>query len=125
MKNWKKEVGRDLLAFGSIPFFLLVMARSLTGNYYGFVFQTLIALIFIHLIGLKIDFNRHLSRIFVLIVFTILFYNQFIFTIFAIVVGLIMLLSLIYLKESFKRILFGLIFGVLASLLGYYLTLAI
>ena len=120
--SWKKESVRDLLALGGIPFFIIVMARSLVGEYYLFVFQTLIALIFIHLVGFKINFNRHLARMLVLIVFTILFYNQLVFTSFAIIIGLITLGSLFYLKESFKKIGFGLIFGVIASLLGFYLA---
>ncbi len=122
MANWKKEGARDLLALGSIPFYIIIMARSLVGEYYLFVFQTLIALVFIHLVGLKLKFNRHLARMLVLIVFTILFYNQSIFTNFAVIIGLITLGSLFYLKESIKKIGFGLIFGTLASLLGYYLA---
>jgi len=122
MPNWKKEVARDLLALGGIPFFILVMARSLVGEYYLFVFQTLIALVFIHLIGWKLDFNRHLARMLVLVFFTILFYNQFIYSVFVFLVGLITLLSLFYLKEPIKKIGFGLVFGIVASLLGYYLA---
>jgi hypothetical protein len=122
MSDWKNEGARDLLALGSIPFYIIVMARSLVGEYYLFVFQTLIALIFIHLIGWKLEFNRHLARMFVLIVFTILFYNQSIFSSFAVIIGLITLGSFFYLKESFKKISFGLVFGVIASLLGFYLA---
>ena len=120
--KWKKEAARDLLALGGIPFFILVMARSLVGEYYLFVFQTLIALIFIHLVGWKLDFNRHLARMLVLVFFTVLFYNQFVYSVFAFLVGLITLLSLFYLKEPIKKIGFGMLFGVLASLLGYYLA---
>ena len=122
MPDWKKDVARDLLALGSIPFFILVMARSLVGEYYLFIFQTLIALVFIHLVGWKLEFNRHLARMLVLVFFTILFYNQLIFSVFAILVGLITLLSLFYLKEPMKKVGFGLLFGVLASLIGYYLA---
>ncbi|MBT3691028.1 hypothetical protein HOG16_02170 [Candidatus Woesearchaeota archaeon] len=120
--NWKKETARDLLALGSIPFFILVMARSLVGEYYLFIFQTLIALVFIHFIGWKLDFNRHLARMLVLVFFTVLFYNQFIYSVFSVLVGLITLLSLFYLKEPVKKIGFGILLGVLASLLGYYLA---
>ena len=122
MSNWRKEIARDLMALGSIPFYIIVMARSLVGGYHDFVLQTLIALVFIHLVGLKVKFNRHLARMISLIVFTILFYNQSIYSGFAIVIGLFMFGSLFYLKEHYKKIGFGLLFGVIAVLSGYYLA---
>jgi hypothetical protein len=122
MPNWKKEIARDLMALGSIPFYLIVMARSLVGSYYEFVLQTLIALVFIHLVGFKVKFNRHLARMISLIVFTILFYNQSIYSSFVIIIGLIMFGSLFYLKESYKKIGYGLLFGIIAVLSGYYLA---
>ena len=122
MSNWKKGVARDLVALGSIPFYILVMARSLVGDHYLFLYQTLIAIIFVHLFGWKLEFNRHLARIVPLVVFTVMFYNTWKFSVFAIVAGLLMFGSLFYLKESYKKINFGLLFGVLATLLGYYLA---
>ncbi len=122
MSDWKKEIARDLMALGSIPFYFIVIARSLVGEHYLFAYQTLIALVFIHINGWRLKFNRHLSRIISLIVFTIIFYNQTIYSIFAVLVGLIMFGSLFYLKESYKKIGYGLIVGVIAVLLGYYLA---
>ena len=122
MEEWKKEAARDLVALGSIPFYFLVMARSLVGNHYLFLFQTLIALGILHAIGIKLDFNRHLSRILILVVFTIIFYHQLVFSKFAIIVGFLMLGSLFYLKESFKKIGLGLIIGILASFGSYFLA---
>ena len=45
MKNWKKEVARDIIAFGSIPFFGIVLARALIGPYWEFVYQIIIAFV--------------------------------------------------------------------------------
>jgi len=43
MKNWKKEVVRDILAIAGVPFFLIILARALVGPYWDFVYQISIA----------------------------------------------------------------------------------
>jgi len=123
MVNWKKEVARDLIALGSIPFYFLVIARSLVGKYFLFTYPLIIGLLFLFLISLFFKkFNPYLSRVFVLIVFTILFYNDMIYSIFAIIAGVLLLVSLFYLKKPKKDIGFGLVFGIIASLIAYYVA---
>ena len=119
----KKEIARDLIALGSIPFYILVLARSLIGDYYLFFYQLIIALVFLFLVNILFkNFNQHLSRAFVLVVFTIIFYKQLIYTVFAVIVFLLILASLVYLKIDKKEINFGLILGIISSLIGYYLA---
>ena len=119
----KKEIARDLIALGSIPFYILVIARSLIGDYYLFFYQLIIALILLFLVNIIFkNFNQHLSRAFVLVVFTIIFYKQLIYTVFAVIVFLLILASLVYLKIDKKEINFGLILGIISSLIGYYLA---
>ena len=119
----KKEIARDLIALGSIPFYILVLARSLIGDYYLFFYQLIIALVFLFLVNILFkNFNQHLSRAFVLVVFTIIFYKQLIYTVFAVIVFLFLLVSLVYLKIDKKEISFGLVLGVISSLIGYYLA---
>tara|TARA_Y100000310_G_scaffold129409_1_gene128535 strand:+ start:171 stop:548 length:378 start_codon:yes stop_codon:yes gene_type:complete len=119
----KKEIARDLIALGSIPFYILVIARSLIGDYYLFFYQLIIALILLFLVNIIFkNFNQHLSRAFVLVVFTIIFYKQLIYTVFAVIVFLFLLVSLVYLKIDKKEISFGLVLGVISSLIGYYLA---
>ena len=123
MPNWKKEVARDLLALGGIPFFILVMARSLIGDYFLFTYQLLISILLFFLIErLFKEFNQHLSRVIVLIVFTIIFYNQLIYSVFAILIGIFVLISLFYLKKTKKEIIFGLLIGGLVSFISYFLA---
>jgi hypothetical protein len=120
---WKKEVARDLLALGSIPFYILVMARSLTGQYYQFTYQLLISIIIISLTQLVIkNYNKHLARTIVIIAFTIIFYNQLIYAIFAITAGIAVIISLIYLKIKNKEIILGTLIGIITSIIAYYLT---
>ena len=44
-KDWKYELARDGMAFGSILFYIIIMARSLIGEYMVFVYQLSIAII--------------------------------------------------------------------------------
>jgi hypothetical protein len=123
MSTWKKEVARDLLALGSIPFYILVIVRSLIGDYFLFTYQLLISILLIFLVGIFFkEFNQHLSRAIVLIVFTTIFYNQLIYSVFAILAGIFVLVSLFYLKKTKKEIIFGLIFGSVISFISYYLA---
>ena len=123
MVDWKKEVARDLIALGSIPFYFLVMARSLVGKYFLFTYQLIVGLLFLFLISLFFKkFNPYLSRVFVLIVFTILFYNDMFYSIFAILAGVLLLVSLFYLKKPKKEIGLGFVFGLITSLIAYYLA---
>jgi hypothetical protein len=122
-KNWKKEIFRDLLALGGIPFFLLVIARSFVGGYSTFTYQIVLSLFLISFVGLFFGkFNQHVSRALVLIVFTILFYNQTIYNFFAAFVGILLLFSLIYSKIDKKEIFFGVFLGSIISFISYYLV---
>ena len=40
--NWKKETARDIIAIGSVPFYLIVIIRTLVGPFWEFFYQLLI-----------------------------------------------------------------------------------
>ena len=125
-KDWKYEIARDSMAFGSILFYLVVMARSTIGEYLTFVYQLLIALAFLIISSFFIKkANHHLARAFVLVVFTSLFYKDAPFTVFAALVWVFMIGSAFYIKENKKSIYRGIVLGVIASLVSYYLSLAV
>ena len=125
MKNsWLRETSRDLLALGSIPFYFLVVARSIIGNYPVFVYQTLIAAIAIFILWFLIkDASMHVARALVIVVFTSLFYNEVVYTAFASLVWIAMLMAAYFLKRSMSFVLRGIIMGFLASIVGYYAQL--
>ena len=76
-KQWLKEIARDLLALGSIPFYLLVAVRSMIGDYMVFVYQMLISAIAIFILFLIIkNSDMHVARSFAIIAFTSMFYND-------------------------------------------------
>jgi len=125
-KDWKYEIARDSMAFGSILFYLIVLVRSTIGEYLTFVYQLLIALAFLMLSSFFIKkANHHLARAFVLVVFTSLFYKDAPFTVFAALVWVFMIGSAFYIKENKKSVYRGIVLGIIASLVGYYLSLVV
>ena len=124
MKRWIKETARDLLAFGSIPFYFLVVVRAVIGKYNVFVYQMIIAAIVILILYFIIkDSNLHIARAFAIIVFTSIFYNAMLYTFFAVLVWILLLVSAYYLKRKISPILRGIIIGLLGSVIGHYGTL--
>ena len=121
MNRWLKEFARDLVALGSIPFYLLVVARSIIGNYYSFVYQMIIAAIAVFVLYFLIkDSSLHIARSLVIVVFTSLFYKEAIFTIFASIVWVFLVFAAYYVKRKMGYVIRGIIIGILSSLIGYY-----
>ena len=124
MKKWLKETARDLFAFGSVPFYFLVVVRAVIGKYNVFVYQMIIAAIVILILYFIIkDSNLHIARAFAIIVFTSIFYNAMLYTFFAVLVWILLLVSAYYLKRKISPILRGIIIGLLGSVIGHYGTL--
>jgi flagellar biosynthesis protein FlhB len=121
--EWMRELLRDIIAFGSWPFYLIVLARSLVGPYWDFFIPALIAALF--LAGLEF-FGKHLNlavgRLIPLAVFTILFYKALSFTLFAIILSLSVILCSYFLYKQPKRLLYGLVAGGAVSLISFFLT---
>lgn len=124
MKKWLKETARDLFAFGSVPFYFLVLVRAIIGKYNVFVYQMIIAAIAIFILRFIIkDTNLHIARAFAIIVFTSTFYKAMLYTFFAVLVWILLLVSAYYLKRKIGSILRGMVIGLLSSVAGYYGTL--
>lgn len=122
-KNLKKELARDFLALGSWVFFILVIARALIKPYRPFGDQMIIAGIILLLINLIIkDSDGYISRGIILVVFTILFYGDKLFTVFAILVLIGLLVSSYLVGNSKLKIGKGIILGVIVSWASYYLA---
>ena len=66
-----------------------------------------------------------MARAFVLVVFTSLFYKDAPFTVFAALVWVFMIGSAFYIKENKKSVYRGIVLGIIASLVGYYLSLVV
>jgi len=125
-KNWKYEIARDWMAFGSILFYFIVIIRSTIGEYSTFVYQLLIAIIILILSSLIIkNANHHIARAFVLVIFTSLFYKDNVFTFFTALLWIFMIGAAFYIKENKKSVYKGIVLGIVASLISYYLSLVI
>ena len=122
-KNQKKEFFRDIIALGSIVFYLIVLARALIQPYLEFVYQLVISLIVLSLLSFLIkDSDNYLARMLILVIFTSLFYNDKIYTYFVSFIFLLAIYSSYYLENSKEKIIKGLVLGIISSLIGYYLT---
>ena len=121
---WLKEIARDLLALGSIPFYFLVVIRAVNGKYNIFVYQMLIAAVIIFILYFIIkNSNMHIARALVALVFTSLFYKEMLYTVFATLIWLLLLVSAYHIKRNIGQVFRGIIIGVISSLSGYYGTL--
>jgi hypothetical protein len=119
--SWLKEIARDLLALGSIPFYFLVIIRAVIGKYNIFVYQLVIAAIVIFILYFIIkNSNLHIARSLVIVAFTSLFYQAMLYTIFAALVWILLVVSAYYIKRNIGFIMRGVIIGVISSFLGYY-----
>ncbi|MDP3766006.1 MAG: hypothetical protein Q8R04_05830 [Nanoarchaeota archaeon] len=118
---WLNEIARDLLALGSIPFYFLVVIRAVIGKYNIFVYQMLIsaAVIFILYFVIK-NSNLHIARAFVAVAFTSLFYKEMLYTVFASLIWVLLLVSAYHIKRNIGPVFRGIIIGSISSLTGYY-----
>ena len=121
-KDFKKKITRDFLALGSWVFYFLVIGRALIEPYRPFVDQIIIAGIILILSSFIIKkYDDYISKGLVLVVFTILFYEDRIFSIFAILVFIGLIFSSYILGNEKRNIIKGVIIGVVSTLIGYYL----
>jgi hypothetical protein len=119
-KFWIKETARDIIALGSIVFYFLVVGRALVGPFWVFftflccAAATLLIIYFLHK-----EFETYIARGIILAIGTSYFYSDLIFTLFAAVVYIIMVVSSSLLGNSIKKIVKGIIFGLISTGVGY------
>ena len=122
-KNWKKEVARDCIALGSIPFYFIVIIRAIVGQYAIFVYQLLIALAILIILSLIVKKpDMYTARCFILWFFTSLFYRHTLYTAFAFLLWIFVVISSHYLKVKRNVIIKGIILGIVSSGVAYYLA---
>lgn len=119
-KELVKEVARDFIALGSIPFFLLVLVRIWILPNPEFLTQFIIAGGMFLLAFFIFKQNIYSGLALITLIFTSLHYSDLRFTIFASIAYLVLLFSLFYLKEDKKEIFKGILLGIISSAVGYY-----
>ena len=121
-KEWKKEVARDCIALGSIPFYFIVIIRAIVGEYMPFVYQMLLALAVLFGLGHFVKGDVYVARVFILWVFTSLFYKHNLYTVFAFLLWVLVVVSSRYLKTKKNVIIKGVVLGMVSSGVAYYLS---
>lgn len=120
-KEWIKEQARDLIAIGSIPFLVLTIARvSVITAYYPMQFTISSILFFILKMIFKAELHAGVGLI--LLIFTSFFYHHLLFTIFALIVYVGIIISLFYLKRGGMLILKGILLGIISAGIGYIIV---
>jgi len=115
-----KEIARDIIALGSPIFFVLVVARIYLLSNFEYLSQFLIAgILFLVLFFIfKADIYSGLGLI--VLIFTMIYYNDLKFGIFGTLLYAALILSLVYLNKGKKEILLGVVLGAVSALISYF-----
>ena len=117
-KNVSKELARDFLALGSIPFFILVLARIWILNDQSYFFQFVISGVLFLILTYAFKNNLYSGLGFIMLFFTVIYYNDLRFSVLGSLVYVGLIYSLVYLK--YEKIILGFLFGALSTGIGYY-----
>lgn len=119
----KKEIARDLMALGGTPFLILVLVRVFMVNNYREVFNIFLAVVLVFTVSLiykNIDY--HAAILPILVIFTSIFYNDIIYTIFAVLVGIAAIVMMgLYLEK--KNLFRSAVLGIICSTISYFIAL--
>lgn len=122
LKENVNATARDIVALGSIPFFILVLVRVYLLNKPDYFSQFLIAGVLFLILAFSFKFDKYSGLGLVILIFTILYYNVNTYTIFSSITYVLLLISLIYLKKVKKKIFLGTATGALCSVVSYYIV---
>lgn len=118
-----KEVARDLIALGGIPFFILVLVRVYLLNNPTYFSQFAVAGLIFIVIGIFLRTSIYAGLGLIALVFTNLYYQDLSFGIFSAIAYVLLLVSLVYLEKPKREIIKGFILGALATGIAYYLVM--
>ncbi len=125
-KSLFQETVRDVIALGSLPFYIIVLIRTSMDanlrNNFNHLGLSLIVILFLFMVFWKWKFEIHAALVVPLLIFVSLYYNYTNFTIFASILVFLLLASLFYLKYDWKRIVVGLIVGGMASGISWWIV---
>lgn len=119
-KETLKESARDLISLGSIPFFILVLARVSILKNPEYLGQFLIGGLFVFLFTYLFKTNIYSGLSVVIAFFLTIYYNDFLFELFAVAGIIAIFLSLFYLGENKKKVLGGALLGAISCAISYF-----
>ncbi len=124
-REWLKEIARDIVALGSLPFFILVVVRVIILPDQHFLSQFIFAGVIFLLLMPLVKQNLYSGLGLILLVLVSLYYNNLKFTVFASMLYTGLIISLIYLKTEKQKIIKGVLLGALSTAISYFLIKAI
>lgn len=115
-ESWLREVQRDLMALGSVVFYLLVLGRALVGPYWDLATPLLVVGVALLAIHARLNgADLYLTRALIVAVLVTRHYSDVVFGLFAAAAFVLMVLSATNLGRSRSSIVQGLALGVVAS----------
>ncbi len=115
-----KETARDLIAFGSPVFFILVLVRVSLLPHPEYLSQFIVAGIFFVILSVLLKIEKRAGLGLIILAFTIIYYNNRNFAIFSIALYALFLYSLYYLKTEKLEIAKSIAIGIIATGVSYY-----
>ena len=108
---WLSEAARDIVALGGVPFFVLVLVRVWLLDNVTYFSQFVVAGVVFGLVFFMLKQNVHAGLALILLVFTSLYYEEFLYSAFGGVAYLLLLGALIYMKKDWRKVLLGIVVG--------------
>jgi len=119
-KSLLKRYARDIVALGSVPFFTLVLARVWILKNPMYLSQFMMGGIIVLLFSYIFKFNSYTGISIVIGFFLTVYYDDFLFEVFAAVALCVLLLSALYLEKNKKQVLGGALLGVAATAISFF-----
>jgi hypothetical protein len=119
----RREMSRDLMGLGSVPFLVIVAVRvAMVGNFLE-LFHIIASVLLFGIISIWWkDLHFHTARIVIMVIFTSVFYDDRFYTIFAVLIGVAAIYGFIrYLK--IPKVATSLALGLVCSLTSYLISL--
>ncbi len=120
LENYVKETARDLIAFGSPIFFILVLARVSLLPHPEYLSQFIIGGILFLILALLLKTEKRTGLGLIILAFTTIYYYNIKFTIFAVVLFTLFVFALYYLKTKKLEIAKSMALGVISTAISYY-----
>ena len=109
--NWKKDLARDFISLGGLPFFAIVLVRVYILEQPNYFSQFVIAGIVFLLSFIFLKQNVYSGLALIALYFTANHYQDIKYTIFGTLIYFAIIGSLVYLKEDKKKVILGIVIG--------------
>ncbi len=128
-KAWLKELARDLIALGSIPFFIIVLIRVAILKNPLYLSQFAIAGALLLILALTFKSDTYSGFALIIMFYTVMYYDDLLYGIFARIFFILIIVALVYLNpdtlrksKERMRLIKGIAFGLISIGISYYVS---